>query len=319
MRRSICRVRYPGGGEGNQERSRRPLLMGRSCGTNLTEYQLCYHPTVPNQRWCVSYFSPLQWAGTAFYGDPFAPIIDIISDFGWSILPQFPGSARPEQGPTVRPGIPIPLPGGPVISIPIPVGRETGSTGQEARVYSVLPGSTGGGPTPAPRKTVVVEGTTSVIEEHPEGDFPAGSIFAPGQVWGGVSSDLDVDEQPVMEEPVGLWTELFSAGVDVLQGQYNVGNYGIQPMGINPAITRPAGQVALPPSAAPQLVTASPVGGDCGNRRYVTLDRQTGRISCKRRRRRRLLTNRDLADLASLKTITGGGAALNSAVIRAVR
>jgi len=32
-----------------------------------------------------------------------------------------------------------------------------------------------------------------------------------------------------------------------------------------------------------------------------------------------LLTNRDLADLASLKTITGGGAALNSAVIRAVR
>ncbi len=80
--------------------------------------------------------------------------------------------------------------------------------------------------------------------------------------------------------------------------------------------TRPSGRAALPPSAA--AVTYAN-GDACGNRRYVTLDRETGKISCKRRRRRRLLTNRDLADLASLKTITGGGAALNAAVIRAVR
>ncbi len=39
----------------------------------------------------------------------------------------------------------------------------------------------------------------------------------------------------------------------------------------------------------------------------------------RRRRRRRLLTPTDLADLASLKTITGGGQALNFAVLKAVR
>lgn len=87
--------------------------------------------------------------------------------------------------------------------------------------------------------------------------------------------------------------------------------------GAGPATTIPSGLPASLPSAAPVL--SSTGGADCGNRRYVTLDRQTGKISCKRRRRRRLLTNRDLADLASLKTITGGGAALNAAVIRAVR
>ena len=43
------------------------------------------------------------------------------------------------------------------------------------------------------------------------------------------------------------------------------------------------------------------------------------RPPCKRRRRRRLLTSSDLADLASLKAIVGGGAAMNAAVVKAVR
>ncbi len=38
-----------------------------------------------------------------------------------------------------------------------------------------------------------------------------------------------------------------------------------------------------------------------------------------RRRRPRLLTPTDLSDLAALKTITGGGQALNFAVMKAVR
>ena len=122
---------------------------------------------------------------------------------------------------------------------------------------------------------------------------------------------------------MSLWGDIFSGAVDIWQGQPVGGqNYAFNAMGpviaAGTDVTRPSGAAALPPSAAPlQMIPGG--GNDCGNRRYVTLDRQTGKITCKRRRRRRLLTNRDLADLSSLKTITGGGAALNAAVIRAVR
>lgn len=52
----------------------------------------------------------------------------------------------------------------------------------------------------------------------------------------------------------------------------------------------------------------------------VTVDTRTGQVTvCRRRRRRRLLTSSDLADIAALKAIIGGGAALNSAVVKAVR
>lgn len=52
----------------------------------------------------------------------------------------------------------------------------------------------------------------------------------------------------------------------------------------------------------------------------VTVDTRTGKVTpCRRRRRRRLLTSSDLNDLAALKTIVGGGQALNGAVIKAVR
>lgn len=54
--------------------------------------------------------------------------------------------------------------------------------------------------------------------------------------------------------------------------------------------------------------------------RTVVVDTVTGKVSaCRRRRRRRLLTSSDLADLASLKSIVGGGAAMNAAVVKAVR
>ncbi len=52
----------------------------------------------------------------------------------------------------------------------------------------------------------------------------------------------------------------------------------------------------------------------------VTVDTRTGRITpCRRRRRRRLLTASDLNDLAALKTIIGGGSAMNAAVVKAIR
>jgi hypothetical protein len=57
-----------------------------------------------------------------------------------------------------------------------------------------------------------------------------------------------------------------------------------------------------------------------GQPRTVTVDTVTGRVTpCRRRRRRRLLTSSDLSDLAALKSIIGGGAGLNSAVVKAVR
>ncbi len=270
----------------------------------------------------MSTFSSLFQSGTAFYGDPFGPIIDTISDFGWSLLPQFPGSIqqRPGSGP-------LPVPQGPEVVIlpPVPVAQTYPGGGIESQTTwlpTVLPGPARRGLPGVPRETVIVEGVPTEVERYEVGDFPAGSIFAPGRAWGVEPHDLDT--QPPQEEPVSLWGDIFTGVVDTLQGQPWG---GIQQGGFNamgPAfaagtdVTRPSGSAALPPSAAPLQMISGP-GGDCGNRRYVTLDRQTGKITCKRRRRRRLLTNRDLADLASLKTITGGGAALNAAVIRAVR
>ena len=53
----------------------------------------------------------------------------------------------------------------------------------------------------------------------------------------------------------------------------------------------------------------------------VTVDTRTGQVTpCRRRRRRRLLTPTDLADLASLQTLVGKGSdAMKFAVTKAVR
>lgn len=69
-------------------------------------------------------------------------------------------------------------------------------------------------------------------------------------------------------------------------------------------------------SGPPPVQTVGPGGPP----RTVTVDTVTGKVTpCRRRRRRRLLTSSDLADLASLKAIVGGGAAMNAAVVKAVR
>ena len=189
-------------------------------------------------------------------------------------------------------------------------------------IRPVFTGPMGGWRTPVPRETVRVEEVSTEVERHPDGDYPAGSIFAPGRTWGGDVGHGDFDEGTPDEEPqVGIISDLIGGAVDAyaISEGYSPAGYAPTGMYAGPAVatTRPAGRAATPAAAAPVL-TQNGVA-ECGNRRYVTLDRQTGKISCKRRRRRRLLTNRDLADLASLKTITGGGAALNAAVIRAVR
>ncbi len=220
---------------------------------------------------------------------------------------------EPEPAPVVYPSVPVGNPGYEyVYPEPAPY------------IRPVLPGPVGGGGASVPREIVVVEGVSTEVERHPEGDFPAGSIFAPGQTWG-VSTDLDTAPD-IQEDDVALG-DILDWGLTTLAGQQPWQVFGSPEPQIQSASFGPVATVP-PPSGIPgqpntvygytggQAVTT---GGDCGNRRYVTLDRETGKISCKRRRRRRLLTNRDLADLASLKTITGGGAALNAAVIRAVR
>ncbi len=192
-------------------------------------------------------------------------------------------------------------------------------------VRPVLPGPVAARPAPVPREIVVVEGVSTEVERHPQGDFPAGSIFAPGQTWG-VSTDLDTAPD-VQEDDMAIdWGGLLDWGLDTIAGQQPWQTFG-SPVGPPSTMNFAAPNLPVPSGIPGQPTTITGYSGgtavtngdNCGNRRYVTLDRETGKISCKRRRRRRLLTNRDLADLASLKTITGGGAALNAAVIRAVR
>ncbi len=273
----------------------------------------------------MSWFSPLFQSGTAFYGDPFPPIITTISDWGWSLLPQFPGSIRPSQGSGTYRGEPIPPTVGDVGLPDVPVGQPTDHGVSETGLPPVFAGSSGSGSTPVLR-TVVVDTVATEIESHPEGDYPAGSIFAPGEAWGG-GDDHGLDsEDPVVAVD---WGGVLDWTLDTISGQqpWQVGGFAKPDPNLNYAMFQPP-TVVPPPTGIPGQPTtitgytggsAVTNGDNCGNRRYVTLDRETGKISCKRRRRRRLLTNRDLADLASLKTITGGGAALNAAVIRAVR
>ncbi len=269
-------------------------------------------------------FSSLFQSGTAFYGDPFGPIIDVIQDFGWSLLPQFPGSILAPKGGGGHVGLP-PVP---TVTHPqVPVAQDPGGWRIEAEtthVPPILARPVGTGGAVVRRETVVVEGVSTEVERHPEGDFPAGSIFAPGQAWEPVYDSYG--GEPEVGLDIG---GIIDWGLTTLSGQQPwqaQSSLGFGP-GVTPVFAAGTSMVPVPSGIPGQPTTitgytggrAVTNGDNCGNRRYVTLDRETGKITCKRRRRRRLLTNRDLADLASLKTVVGGGAALNSAVIRAVR
>lgn len=78
-----------------------------------------------------------------------------------------------------------------------------------------------------------------------------------------------------------------------------------------------------PPVAAPRSAVMQ--SGSCstcppGSPRYAKICLATNEITpLRRRRRRRLLTAGDLSDIASLKAIVGGGAALNAAVVKAMK
>ncbi len=168
-------------------------------------------------------------------------------------------------------------------------------------IRSILPRSVAGGKSDVSTPTVWPE---QEVVQYPEGDYPAGSIFAPGGIWGQPAEQHDLDVTPEDQE-MADWGWIGDI-IDVFQGQQIGGGQAtIQPyFNAAPAYMAsptgiPSGSAARPPSAAP------------------VLDRY-GR-PCRRRRRRRLLTNSDLKDLAALKTITGNNDALKMAVIKAVR
>lgn len=273
----------------------------------------------------MSIFSALFQAGTGYYGDPFPPIVDFISDWGWSILSMpgqgqggggLPGPTGPASEPDLVPPIDFGIPTLPVVIEPWLI------EGSPAVIHSVLPGSVTGPAQPqVPASTSGVDEYGNRVESYENGDYPAGSIFAPGRTWGSSDSvgghglDEELEEEGNMSHD---WGHLLRSGLEKLGGfAPDDGGFPIQTMGFAGPTNIPGGTAASLPSAAP-LINQN--GCDpCGNRRYVTLDRQTGKMSCRRRRRRRLLTARDLGDLAALKAITGNNDALKMAVIKAVR
>lgn len=95
--------------------------------------------------------------------------------------------------------------------------------------------------------------------------------------------------------------DIASGVVDLIQGQNPGGS-------MRPAL--PAGTQVQ--SFLPAQTVQQPA--------KVTVDTRTGQVtSCKRRRRKRLLTPTDLSDLAALAAIVGKGDALKMAVAKAVR
>ncbi len=79
------------------------------------------------------------------------------------------------------------------------------------------------------------------------------------------------------------------------------------------------------PTVTTPVPQAVPMANGCstcptGSPRYSKICNATGEVTpLRRRRRRRLLTAGDLHDIASLKAIVGGGAALNAAVVKAMK
>lgn len=96
------------------------------------------------------------------------------------------------------------------------------------------------------------------------------------------------------------WGQVLSGAIDIAQGQI-------------PGIGGPSQSFAGPPLGQVNGAAAPPA--------KVTVDTRTGKVThCNRRRRRRLLTPTDLADLAALQTLVGKGSdAMRYAVMKAVR
>lgn len=161
----------------------------------------------------------------------------------------------------------------------------------------------------------------------------------PGNEWVDVEGSTVINPETlpkatVFESETPWWVDIFGSifGESTTEGPSMAVDwgdiFGTALGGIASGISGPGTTTFFPPSPGPMVGAPGPVvatmqAGACGPQkgcRSYTYDSVTGEYKpCRRRRRRRLLTSSDLADLASLKAIIGGGGALNAAVVKAVR
>ncbi len=147
--------------------------------------------------------------------------------------------------------------------------------------------------------------------------------------WDAVYDAYVILNEPEVEEDVPFHTGIIDWGVEILSG---VAGGILDPAGIGQAITTAYSpswltqpttvtgvpslgqQTSLVPAGATTMAGCPPTGP-----KYAKICLATREITpLRRRRRRRLLTSSDIKDLSALKSIVGG-AALQAAVVQAVR
>lgn len=166
---------------------------------------------------------------------------------------------------------------------------------------------------------------TTVYEDVPGGIYETNR--APTD-WDAVYAAYEVLNAPgAQEENVGLfdavdWGEVGGTIIGGILDPFGMGDAyrtAYSPPGVVPSITTPlnGGPVVTGITGGAQIVqngACPPVGP-----KYGKICLATGVITpLRRRRRRRLLTSSDIKDLSALKSIVGG-AALQGAVVQAVR
>lgn len=155
----------------------------------------------------------------------------------------------------------------------------------------------------------------------------SGPYFEPGNDWYRGTADTDwgrvydqyvILNQPEPEAEVAIdWGEWFQEATTLGQFGTTVGWWGGQE--IAPGALGPTGASA--PPTVPPRPGGTIMAGSCGpsGPKYGKICLATGEVTpLRRRRRRRLLTSSDIKDLSALKSIVGG-AALQGAVVQAVR
>jgi len=161
--------------------------------------------------------------------------------------------------------------------------------------------------------------TTTVFEDAPGGIYETNRAETD---WDAVYDAYVILNAPEMEKEGDVvdWGDVFARGAGAAIG-------GIfDPFGAGRATTaffqQPTGvPAAVPAAAVPGAVTMAAGAAGCPptGPKYGKICLATGVVTpLRRRRRRRLLTSSDIKDLSALKSIVGG-AALQGAVVQAVR
>jgi len=240
----------------------------------------------------------------------------------------FPGMAR-------RPWTPIAVPMGAsfnpyaaVPSIPTPEG---------VPALRLVPGPTdeGGDDSAVAGDPEISEPAAEVVDPELVYEGEAGDpVFEPGNEWYRRTRETDwgtfYDDYVVLNNPEDVevaidWGGLFAdvAGT-VVGGLFDPFGTGAATTNyLNPpaAMAAPMQLAAAPVANLPPTTGGVSMPGACGptGPKYGKICLATGVITpLRRRRRRRLLTSSDIKDLSALKSIVGG-AALQGAVVQAVR